>query len=82
MYVCPAKPGFGSQIPGTLDEMVPAKACKEDIMPKIKVNGVSIAYEVAGEGPPIVWTGGGWFPRDPYTFVLAGRLSARYKVLT
>ncbi len=32
-------------------------------MSKIKVNGVSIAYEVAGEGPLIVWTPGGWGPR-------------------
>lgn len=51
-------------------------------MAKIEVNGVSIAYEVAGEGPPIVWTGGGWFPRNPFTFVFAGRFSANYKVLT
>ena len=51
-------------------------------MPKIKVNGVSIAYEVAGEGPPIVWTPGGWIPREPFTYVFAGRLSASHKVLT
>ncbi len=51
-------------------------------MSKIKVNGVSIAYEVAGEGSPIVWTPGGWGPRDPFTYVFAGRLSANYRVLT
>jgi adenosine deaminase len=27
----------------------------EDIIPKAKVNGISIAYEVAGKGPIIVW---------------------------
>lgn len=51
-------------------------------MSKIKVNGVSIAYEVAGEGPPIVWTPGGWGPRNPFTYVFAGRFSANYQVLT
>jgi pimeloyl-ACP methyl ester carboxylesterase len=51
-------------------------------VPKIKVNGVSIAYEVAGKGPPIVWTPGGWFPRNAFTYVFAGRLSANYQVLT
>jgi hypothetical protein len=51
-------------------------------MPKIKVNGVSIACEVAGKGPPVVWTPGGWFPRNPSTYVFAGRFSAHYRVLT
>ena len=51
-------------------------------MSQITVNRVSIAYEVAGEGSPIVWTSGTWQPRDPYTYVFAGQLSAGYKVLT
>ena len=51
-------------------------------MSKIKVNGVSIAYEVAGKGPPIVWTSGVWNPRDAWTYVFAGQFSANYQVLT
>ena len=51
-------------------------------MSKITVNGVSIAYEVAGKGPPVVWTPGGWFPRCSATYVFAGRFSAHYRVLT
>ena len=51
-------------------------------MSKVVVNGVSIAYEVAGEGSPIVWTPGAWGPRGPFTYVFAGRFSANYQVLT
>jgi pimeloyl-ACP methyl ester carboxylesterase len=51
-------------------------------MPKAQVNGISIAYEIAGKGPPIVWTPGGWFPRNPFTYLFAGRFSANYAVLT
>ena len=51
-------------------------------MPKANVNGVTIAYEIAGKGPPIVWTPGGWFPRNPFTYTFAGRFSAHYSVLT
>jgi 2-hydroxy-6-oxonona-2,4-dienedioate hydrolase len=29
-----------------------------------------------------VWTPGGWFPRNPFTYVFAGRFSANYRVLT
>jgi pimeloyl-ACP methyl ester carboxylesterase len=50
-------------------------------MPKAQINGISIAYEVAGKGPPIVWTPGGWFPRRPTAYVFAGRFSANYRVL-
>jgi hypothetical protein len=50
-------------------------------MPKAKVNGISIAYEVAGKGTSIVWTPGGWFPRRPTAYVFAGRFSANYRVL-
>jgi pimeloyl-ACP methyl ester carboxylesterase len=51
-------------------------------MPSVEVNGVSIAYEIAGDGPPIVWTPGGRGPRGPFTYVFAGRFSRDYKVLT
>ena len=51
-------------------------------MPKIEVNGVNIAYEIAGEGPAVVWTEGGWMPRMPSAGFFAGRLSSAYKVLT
>jgi len=50
-------------------------------MPKAKVNGISIAYEVAGKGSPIVWTSAGWFPRQPGHYMFAGRFSANYRVL-
>ena len=50
-------------------------------MPSIEVNGVNIAYEVAGEGTPIVWTPGAYVGRIPETYVFAGRFSADYKVL-
>ena len=51
-------------------------------MPKIEINGVNIAYELAGEGPPLVWTPGGRTPRKPITYAIAGRFSSNYKVLT
>ena len=51
-------------------------------MPTIEVNGVNIAYEVAGRGPPLVWTGGGRHPRSASTYSFAGRFSINYKVLT
>jgi pimeloyl-ACP methyl ester carboxylesterase len=50
-------------------------------MPKITVNGVTLAYELFGQGPPVVWTPAGWFPRNEYSYLLAGRLSANYRVL-
>jgi len=50
-------------------------------MPTINVNGVTLAYEVFGDGPPVVWTGAGWFPRDKLAYLVAGRLSAHYRVL-
>jgi pimeloyl-ACP methyl ester carboxylesterase len=54
----------------------------EEAIPKVQVNDVSIAYEIAGKGPPIVWTPGGWFPRNFFTYVFAGRFSANHRVLT
>ena len=50
-------------------------------MPRINVNGVTLAYEVFGEGPPIVWTPGGWSPRNEWVYLHAKRLSPNYKVL-
>ena len=41
-------------------------------MPHINVNGVTLAYEVFGEGSPMVWTPGGWFPRDNWVYLNAG----------
>ena len=49
-------------------------------MPEIKVNGVNIAYEVAGDGAPVVFTGGGRSPREPFVYAFCGRFSATYKV--
>jgi pimeloyl-ACP methyl ester carboxylesterase len=54
---------------------------QEDMMPKISVNGVTLAYELFGEGPPVVWTPSGWLPRSDFSYLVAGRLSANYRVL-
>ena len=50
-------------------------------MPKINVNGVTLAYELFGEGPPVVWTDHGWAPRTEFSYLVAGRLSANHRVL-
>jgi pimeloyl-ACP methyl ester carboxylesterase len=50
-------------------------------MPRVQINGVSIAYEIFGQGPPVVWTPGGWFPRIGRAYLDAGRLSASSRVL-
>ncbi|MBX3015869.1 MAG: alpha/beta hydrolase [Caldilineaceae bacterium] len=50
-------------------------------MPTITVNGVTLAYECLGNGPPIVWTPGGWLPRDEWSYFNAGCLAADYTVL-
>ncbi|MEJ2263512.1 MAG: alpha/beta hydrolase [Anaerolineales bacterium] len=51
------------------------------MMPEIRVNNIELAYEVFGKGAPIVWTPGGRSPRDNWVYLLAGQLSANYKVL-
>jgi pimeloyl-ACP methyl ester carboxylesterase len=50
-------------------------------MPKIHVNNVTLAYELLGQGPPVIWTPGGWFPRNACAYLYAGRLSASSRVL-
>jgi len=50
-------------------------------MPNITVNGVTLAYQVFGSGPSVVWSTHGWFPRDNLAYLVAGRLSANYRVL-
>lgn len=50
-------------------------------MPFIDVNGVSIAYQLFGQGIPIVNTFGGWFARHPSCYAFAGSLSADHSVL-
>ena len=35
-------------------------------MPTIEVNGINIAYEVSGHGPPLVFTEVGRFARGPF----------------
>ncbi len=50
-------------------------------MPKIQVSGTTITYETWGEGAPIVLTPQGWFARNPFVYILAGRLSKTHKVL-
>ena len=50
-------------------------------MPEICVNGVTLAYEVHGRGPSVVWNTHGWFSRDNLAYLVAGRLAAHYRVL-
>jgi pimeloyl-ACP methyl ester carboxylesterase len=50
-------------------------------MARISVNNITLAYEVMGKGPPIVWTPGAHFPRDNFVYQLAGRFSTNHKVL-
>ena len=50
--------------------------------PEITVNGVKISYQIVGEdGPPLVWTTRGWFPRTDECYLIAGRLSKTHRVL-
>lgn len=50
-------------------------------MPKLTVNEASIAYELHGSGPTIVWNAGGRSGRTGIGKSLARRLSNRYTVL-
>lgn len=47
-------------------------------MPTIRVNEVTVAYEVLGNGPAVVWTPGGWFPRNEWAYLNAGCFCADY----
>lgn len=51
-------------------------------MPSIKFDGITVAYEVAGSGTPIVFTPGGAGPRNGFSYSFAGRFSAEYTVVT
>src|SRR5688572_4832520 len=51
------------------------------MMPKINVGDITLAYELWGQGTPIVITPGAWFPRNVYSYHVAGRLSAHHTVL-
>lgn len=50
-------------------------------MPTITVNGASIVYEVFGKGPLLVWTEGGRFGRNEWSYLVAGHFSRQYSVL-
>ena len=50
-------------------------------MPEMNVNGVTLAYEVYGKGPSVVWSTQGGGARDKLAYLIAGRLSANYRVL-
>ena len=45
------------------------------------VNGASIAYEIFGKGPLLVWTEGGRFGRNELSYLVAGHFSRQYSVL-
>ncbi len=50
-------------------------------MPTISVNNLTLAYEILGSGPVVVWTPGGWFPRENWVYLNAGCLADSYCVL-
>lgn len=50
-------------------------------MPTLRVNDVTLAYEVLGNGPVVVWTPGGWFPRNEWAYLNAGCFCADYTSL-
>ncbi len=50
-------------------------------MPTMTVNGASIAYEIFGKGPLLVWTEGGRFGRNELSYLVAGHFSRQYSVL-
>ena len=50
-------------------------------MPRITVNGASIAYDLFGSGPLLVWNSGGRQGRSEFNYLIAGRLSTHYSVL-
>jgi 2-hydroxy-6-oxonona-2,4-dienedioate hydrolase len=50
-------------------------------MATIEVNGGTIAYELFGEGPPLIWNSGGRQGRSDNSYLLAGHFSDRYSVL-
>jgi pimeloyl-ACP methyl ester carboxylesterase len=50
-------------------------------MPTIIVNGVRLAYDEAGAGPPVIWVHGGFTDRHGADLVVP-LLSARYRLIT
>ena len=50
-------------------------------MPRITVNGVLLAYEIFGEGPPVVFTAGAWGGLQPSLCAFLGRMSSKYRIL-
>ena len=50
-------------------------------MPSIAVNGASIAYQIFGKGPLLVWTEGGRFGRNELSYLVAGHFARQYSVL-
>ena len=45
------------------------------------VNGAEIACQLFGQGPLLVWTEGGRFGRNEFSYMVAGRLARTYTVL-
>ena len=50
-------------------------------MAQITVNNITLAYDILGKGTPLVWTPGGWFPRNNWTYLAAGFQMANYQNL-
>ena len=50
-------------------------------MATITVNGVRLAYDEAGAGPPVIWVHGSWTDRQGARLV-APLLAERYRVIT
>ena len=50
-------------------------------MPTLSANGASFAYQLIGDGPTLVLNTGGWWARDAWVYLNAGRFSSRYRIL-
>lgn len=50
-------------------------------MATIEVNGGTIAYEIFGEGQPLVWNSGGRMARSARDYLIAGYFAQRHSVL-
>ena len=50
-------------------------------MPKSMINGINIAFEILGKGPPIVFTPGGLYTSKESMRWVAGRMSLENKTL-
>src|SRR5262245_21244554 len=58
-----------------------ARQMEERAMPRVRVNGVELVYEVAGDGAPLVLVHGSWTDRSNWQAVVPG-LAPAFRVVT